>query len=204
MTDHLYDAHKPEHKQDNTLKCRKINSILRGGGSIVCSKVRDFESETDALSFEKQLIQQYGRLIDGTGTLCNIQEGGTQPPLQPNKRVYAFNSTGSCIQTYNNTFEAAEQLNVTVSVVQNCCAGRSKTCKGMMLSYTSSVNANDLARRFTHANIKADTIHQYLGDQLMATYRSLTEAATHTGTTHRQISRAIRTQQRHKGFYWRR
>lgn len=68
---------------DNTTNKSRLSKVLsiRANGSepqidIVAKDLTEFE----ALSIEASLIHQYGKIIDGSGTLTNVLDGGAQPP----------------------------------------------------------------------------------------------------------------------------
>lgn len=43
---------------------------------LIVKRIKENLTEQEAWDLEKQLILQYGKLIDGTGCLCNIADGG--------------------------------------------------------------------------------------------------------------------------------
>lgn len=201
--EHIYDAGRPHERQDNPLKCSKINTLFQQQIDIIVRQVEFFDNEQDALTFEEQEIQKYGRLCDGTGILTNVLLGGQQPPAQPKKKVFCFNNTGELVYTFDSTFAAADSLGVNVSVIQNCCAGRCKTTRGYALFYHSTPTTHELSGRFLQQRAIQQTVYQ-IDDARRAvnTYSSLTEAATAHNTESRRISSAVKFNRRHKGFYW--
>jgi len=75
----LYSHEKeaePFAKVTNALKSRKIRKIKREGGTIQYTIVNFFSGDIEIQHAERALILQYGRKIDNTGILTNIQEGG--------------------------------------------------------------------------------------------------------------------------------
>lgn len=67
---------RPWRKQRN----RRVNSIRksveRSGGEVAVEIVAEYETAEEALAEEVRLIEQYGRMDLGTGTLANMTPGG--------------------------------------------------------------------------------------------------------------------------------
>jgi hypothetical protein len=63
-------------KSGNPLKNKFLKEIKLAGMSPVIEVDSEHEFEDSALLREKTLIEQYGRIIKGTGTLTNYADGG--------------------------------------------------------------------------------------------------------------------------------
>lgn len=201
-SDHLADARKAPHKQENQLKCNKINALLREGVDITISRVALFDTEAGALEFEADEILKYGRICNGSGILTNIQGGGEQPPAQPKKTVYCFDKDGQLARVFDSTFRAAAELGVTVSVIQNCIAGRCHTSCGLAMFYTSVPPIKDIQHRFANRTRTKQTVFQIDDAGVVATHDSITGAAESIGSESRRVSSAIKSGRRHRGWYW--
>lgn len=64
----------------NKIRLSKIINIRARGKEPIIKRVFYTELESEALNYEKRVIQKYGKLCDNTGILCNILDGGKQPP----------------------------------------------------------------------------------------------------------------------------
>jgi hypothetical protein len=62
----------------------KLNSAMVKGQIIDVKIIKEDLSNDEALIEESRLISIYGRKIYGMGTLCNVTEGGNQPPSVDN------------------------------------------------------------------------------------------------------------------------
>ena len=62
----------------NPLKKKFLKELKQVGLEPELKIVGEHLNETDALSQEKQLIEEYGRIIKGTGILANFADGGEQ------------------------------------------------------------------------------------------------------------------------------
>lgn len=70
---HKADALNPKYRHRSIH--RKIQSIVAKGGYVIYNTY-PHETDASALIHEKQLIEQHGRKDCGTGTLCNLTDGG--------------------------------------------------------------------------------------------------------------------------------
>lgn len=64
----------------NKLLKDKLANATKLKHNIDVSVLHDGLTEQHALDIETQLINQHGKKIDGSGTLCNVCDGGGQPP----------------------------------------------------------------------------------------------------------------------------
>lgn len=62
----------------NKLKKLFLSEIKNEGLEPLLEKVATFDTEKEALEYEKKLILEYGRIIKGTGILTNYSEGGDE------------------------------------------------------------------------------------------------------------------------------
>lgn len=73
---HLKEAKRTETKDNNLLKINKIRKILSIGMEPIVIKYYDNLTLDESISLEIKLISTIGKIIDGTGTLTNITDGG--------------------------------------------------------------------------------------------------------------------------------
>ena len=65
----------------------KFTNALKNNHPLDVKILKNDLSENEALLYEQTLIQKYGKKINGTGTLCNVTDGGNQPPNL--KQIYS-------------------------------------------------------------------------------------------------------------------
>ncbi len=131
---HFQDALRPIHKQENKLKCSIINFYISLKKEIPIQIVKEGLSEEDAYALETQLIQQYGRLIDGTGILTNILPGGTLAEYT-SKDVDCYDMKGNFIETYVSLEAAAQIVNCHKSNICGALNNRCKSAGGFRWAY---------------------------------------------------------------------
>ena len=61
---------------NNKLLFYKIKKIIDLNGHIIYKKIKENISEYSALLLEIEEIKTYGRIVDKSGILCNLTEGG--------------------------------------------------------------------------------------------------------------------------------
>lgn len=64
----------------NRILKSKLHNAIENNDTIEIAVIKNNLSEDEALLEESFLIKKHGRKISGTGPLCNITEGGNQPP----------------------------------------------------------------------------------------------------------------------------
>jgi len=67
---HLWEA------RNGTCKNKLLQNVILKVGEPRIEIVQTFEMAQDAYDLERMLVRQYGRRINGTGILTNIDEGG--------------------------------------------------------------------------------------------------------------------------------
>ena len=73
---HLKNARKWNATDRNTLRLHAIREILDRGAIPSIKFVETNLTESEAIDLERELIKQYGRLNNNTGTLTNLTDGG--------------------------------------------------------------------------------------------------------------------------------
>ena len=176
---HVLEASKDPSKWTNPLKCNKIVSILRDGGTIEYSKVY-YKSSEEALDAEKHLIARLGRVINGTGILTNITEGG-EAGNPVTKWVYEYNSVGELIAEYESVQAAACAHNTHPSNITRIIHGRDlKQLRGSRFTLEKQANIGNY-----HSNRGDRVVLQMLPDgSIVAEHRNTREAATAVGLKH--------------------
>jgi transposase len=78
--DHHFKNHLRYNKSVNRILNYQIKKAIQNNHLYDARIIFDNLSEQEALKKEIELIKKYGRIIDSSGTLCNICHGGNQPP----------------------------------------------------------------------------------------------------------------------------
>lgn len=91
-TDKRYKNHRKNYKMGkitNYILYCKIKSIFNKNFDFTEKILIDDLTEKEALEKELELINYYGKRIEGKGTLCNLLDGGTQPlSIEKIKQIY--------------------------------------------------------------------------------------------------------------------
>lgn len=98
----------------NHIKRMIIESIRNDSYEPIVEIVARFETENEALQFEKTLISKYGRIIKGTGQLANLSDGGDTSnagwiPSENTRKIWSSQRLGR-VQTKDHIDSRAKQL----------------------------------------------------------------------------------------------
>jgi len=97
------------------------------------------DNEKEVYQKERELIKQYGRLHLGTGSLCNIGNGGSGgcsiphlPEWSKNrfKTCYRYDLKGNFIDQYDSYHGASRILKINRTSIGLCIKGKSLTAGG--------------------------------------------------------------------------
>ena len=105
---------------------------------------KDNLTEKEAKELEIYLIKKYGRIIDGSGILCNISAGGEGrfKDNSNNKKIYVYNLQGVLINSFNSCKEAAIYYRLNRSNVGAAANIKKKTCGNYQFRYEYNKDLN--------------------------------------------------------------
>lgn len=114
----------------------RIRELHAVGLNPVHQKFQADMTEKDALLLEKNLIEQYGRIINGSGILLNKSPGSeTGSGISP-KPVDQFDLNGVFIKTWESAKEASEQVpTANRAYITQVCKGKRITAGGFLWAY---------------------------------------------------------------------
>ena len=92
----------------NQLRLSKILSIRAAGQEPLIEIVASNLTESEALECERSLISTYRKIIDGSGTLTNVLDGGNQPPVGVGNPNWKSNNPSTALKgvSYNDRYGA--------------------------------------------------------------------------------------------------
>jgi hypothetical protein len=198
-TSHITYHKNKKQAASNVNKTNKIVDIIRGNKQIVIKIVASFEAEDSAFNLERDLIQQYGRICNGSGILTNILNGG-EGYTQDGRQVDQYTMWGEFVATWKNA-PAAARLNGWThhAGICGCCIGKERSYKGFLWCYSGQ-----LPTLLTHAV----PVYQWtLTGEFVKVHRNSSVAAREVGLdTPCGITRAISNKKSKNnyshGFLW--
>lgn len=108
----------------------------------------EFDNLTEEQAKEKErlLIRLHGRIINKTGPLCNISEGGEgrSGDKSNSKKVFVYSLKGKFIKVFSSAKEAAYSLNLTEKNVNSAASMKRKTCGNYQFRYEDYKDINIL------------------------------------------------------------
>ena len=135
MTYHVRYFYESDY-QHNRHKYNKIKKLREKGLEPKCVILKDNLTVDQANTLEKELIEKYGRSIDG-GILTNIGIGG-EGNTSNHRAVDQYNMFGEYVQTFPSLLEAAKTFNRKIaSCITECCkhSGKSRSAWGFLWTY---------------------------------------------------------------------
>lgn len=101
--DHIKESFNPK-DNSNLHKTRTIQKIINSGNNIIVNILFHYDSIDESFNKEIELVEHYGRRIDGTGILTNLTKGGDG--------VVGFDRSGENNPMYGKTMsnEARQKL----------------------------------------------------------------------------------------------
>ncbi len=176
----------------------RIREILAIGLQIQYEKVLFNATETQALNKERILIEQYGRICNGTGILLNKSSGGSNGGTTE-KTVCQYTMEGEFIQQFSSAKVAAEQISsANRSYIAQCCKGKRKSSGGFQWTYKSELPPNQY-----HKQYERPVLQFTLDGEFVAKHLSVSKAAKSVGKSLRTISCVCRGKSKQSGgFIW--
>jgi hypothetical protein len=155
----------------------------------------------EACKKEKEFISIYGKLINSTGTLVNIKDGGGSPgfvrsyenKIKIGKIVYVWLKDGTYIGEFPTTKLAQEALKIDAKQISAAASGKVKSCYDYYLSYEKIFKYSPKLPKLCYQfDSKGNFIREW---EVMKAEKSF-------GSSGDMIGRAARTNGYSKGFLW--
>lgn len=181
-----YKSHltsKLRKRETNLLKFNIIKSLIESGNTPLSIKVYENLSRIDAEKIETDIIKKFGKIINNTGILTNISNGGEHSPFYNksgentnSKKVYQYDLQGNFIKEWDCLREVGRILNKSFISIGDCCRGRSRVSHGYQWSY----DLKEMYPIIVGENIRAQKKVYKFDDNglLIKEYKSLKEACS--------------------------
>lgn len=150
-----------------------------------------FDSYDDALKLEAELVNESFVMRLDT---YNIALGGKK--VNTSFPINQFDLNGNLIYTWTNMKEASEALGVSHTSINNA-----KLFKGSCLGYFWSTDSKINIKEYTYK--KSTKTYKYSSSgKFIEVFDSVTQAAKSVNSEEKAIYRAIKSEIKHKEFYW--
>jgi hypothetical protein len=167
---HLAEAHGSKKRWVNNLKCHKILSVESKGNNVKIKKLFTQLTEVQAFQVERNEISKWGKIIDGTGCLTNIDDGGAGGGGCP-KSVVCYSPEGKRVREFVSLEEGAIFAGIHKSTVCAALNKRTKLAGGYRWAYE-----NEEVDLTSMKNISPVTMYDLHGN-VIKEYDKLSEAA---------------------------
>lgn len=178
-------------RDHNGPKCDRILEILDEGLEVIHKIVEYFDTEPDALRFERDRIRLIGRAIDKTGPLLNIKRGDEKPRKTERPINQCDFCTGNIVATYSSTKEAAARLGIRwASSLANAVCGKTPSYMGFIWHYVDEP-----------VRLPTTLIYQWSIDgQLITIHKNEGDASRSIGCAQAQLHTCLQSGRPCKGY----
>ncbi len=220
-----YELNNQKRISHNRLKNSKIKSIINDGLTPFYIKIFENLSEQDSNIIESFLISKIGRIINKSGTLLNISDGGdggdNMKYLDPirkkeiytklgnlfrgqkykgpdrGKKVYQYDTNGNFIKEFPSLRNASSVLNINRYTIAQSIKGEYKSAGGFIFRDQKFINIEPLEKTTTSV-IQYDINGNYIKD-----WSSMMDASKSLGISISGISLCCSGKYKHSGgFIW--
>ncbi|MBG6110985.1 hypothetical protein IWX84_001867 [Flavobacterium sp. CG_9.10] len=184
-----------ERKQDHLQKANSGHGqkfhfaiTISGPDNFTWEQLDTASSPNELAEKETQYIYDFKAQEEG----YNIDSGGGFQKL-----VYQYNENGILIETYNSLTEIKETLGIDKQRISNACLN-STMYDGSFWSY------RQLETITPKSDLRVKSVNQYsLNQEIVATFKSASEASRKTGISKTCITRCCRGERENSGgFLW--
>lgn len=192
--------------EKNFIKFNLIKSLIINGTPPISIKIFEDIDRTEAKNIEIYLISKFGKLINGTGILTNITNGGDETCANligseniHSKKVYQYNLDGSFIKEWGSLREIGDVLNCNYNTIGDCCRGKSNTACNFQWSYIYNETKPSVIKNSGVKNRKK--IYQFNDNgTLIKIYNSLTDLSTELNIDKSNLTKIVKNSKIYKGF----
>lgn len=207
MTVHFTPKNK---KYDtNFTKLNIIDSIKTKGLQPIAIKLYTELERENAKKIEISVIKHFGKIIDNTGILSNITDGGDQTKCNQlgsknlhSKKVYQYSISGDFMKEWDCLREIGRVLNKSYNNIGDCCRGKTKSAYDFQWFYEyKGIKINCIKAR-NHVSLQKNVFKFDLYGDMLETYPSLTKAAIANKLNKSNLGACIKNQTPIKKFYF--
>lgn len=193
----------------NYTKFYLIQNLIQSGNKPICIKIYENIDRLTAINIEIDIIKHFGKLIDNTGILTNISNGGEDSPCNRlgaanihSKKIYQYDIDGKFIKEWNGLRETGRILNTNSTKIGDCCRGKSKTSNGYQWFYEFRGYKIESVEPNAHESIRKKVYKYNIEGKLIYEYVSLTNASKCNNITKNNLFTSIKIERPYKGFYY--
>jgi hypothetical protein len=193
--------------ETNYTKQKLIKILIESGNTPLSIKIFVNITRDEAKVIEKDIIKHFGKLIDNSGILTNITDGGEETPCNSmgvnnihSKKVYQYSLNGDFIKEWDGLREVGRIINKNSNTIGDCCRGKTKTAHGYQWSYESKEMYPVVAGENKSCYKKVYKF-DYLGD-IVDEYESLSKACLANAADKSTLSSVILNSKNYHNFMY--
>lgn len=159
--------------------------------------------ESDNLSFiqqkEKEFISMYGRLVDQTGLLANLAEGGDSQTYNMNVKVKQLTLNNKTVKIWDQLKDIEKELGYLKTNIVKCCRKKQLTAYGYKWEYVDNNVYNDIYPSTARKKSQNNRVGIYVtnGTETLL-FRTILEVAEKYGYHRSTIQAYLSNRRQHK------
>ena len=196
-------------KESNFTKHKLIKKLIEGGNPPLSLKIYENLDRETAKDIEIDMIKHFGKLIDKSGILTNITDGGDDNKYNKlggenphSKKVYQYSLDGKFIKEWDCLREVGRQLKLNFNTIGDCCRGKISTSYGFQWSYTYEVDGIPLVIKNDQSKHNKKVYKFDDNGKLIDTYDSLLMAAKYNDLYKTHLSKSIIDNRIYHNFFY--
>lgn len=159
--------------------------------------------ESNDLSFiqqkEKEFISMYGRLVNDTGSLANLAEGGNSQTYNMNVKVKQLTLNNETVRIWDQLKDIEKELGYLKTNIVKCCRKKQLTAYGYKWEYANNNVYNDTYPSTARKKSQNNRVGIYVtnGTETLL-FRTIAEVAKKYGYHRSTIQAYISNKRQHK------
>lgn len=203
-----YNLNRIKYETNYSKSCL-IKNLIESGNPPICQKIFTNLSDNEAKVLEKAVIKYFGKVLDKSGILLNIVDGGDSTGGNSlgecnshSKQVYQYGLDGKFLKKWGSLREVGRELNVPYNNIGDNCRGKTKTSCGYQWFYEFKGPIIKAVKVRENTSTSKSVYKFNCRGELIIIYKSLTEAARNEHSTKQNLASTIKKKIFYKEFFY--
>ena len=159
--------------------------------------------ESDDLAFiqqkEKEFISLYGRIVDNTGSLANLAEGGDSQSFNMNVKVKQLTLDNKVVKIWDQLKDIEKELGYLKTNIVKCCRKKQLTAYGYKWEYVDNTKYDNIYPTTARKKSQNNRVGIYVtnGTETLL-FRTISEVAEKYGYHRSTIQAYMNNKRQHK------
>ena len=199
---------KLKKNEKNFIKFNLIKKLINNGTPPISVKIFENINRDEAKKIEIDLIKKFGKLINNTGILTNITNGGDETNANVlgsenihSKKVYQYSLDGKFIREWGSLREIGRFLECHYNTIGDCCRGKTNTACNYQWSYDYHESKPPITKNSGVKRCKK--VYQFNDDGvLIKVYNSLTDLSVNLNVNKGDLTKIVNNSKLYKKYIY--